>query len=128
MARRKLWARPLGDGLFAYRCRRIGALYRIPSGSQDVIVAIDARTGANIWEYAYESRFQAWDPNAIGPGPYAMPQVVGDRLVTASGAGKIHSIDKKTGRPVWSRDLYSEFGGTRLEWAIPAMRCRTRTV
>jgi len=45
-----------------------------------------------------------------------MPQVVGDRLVTASGIGKIHSLDKKTGRPVWFRDLYVEFGGTRLEF------------
>src|SRR6266545_4972678 len=71
----KLWSRPLGEGYSP--------------------IAIDARTGANLWEYAYESRFQAWDPNAVGPGPYAMPQVVGDRLVTASGAGKIHSIDKK---------------------------------
>src|SRR5262245_66677259 len=45
-----------------------------------------------------------------------MPQVVGDRLVTASGVGQIHSLDKKTGRPVWSHDLYREFGGTRLEF------------
>jgi outer membrane protein assembly factor BamB len=45
-----------------------------------------------------------------------MPQVVGDRIVTASGTGKIHSLDKKTGRPVWSHDLYKEFGGTFLEF------------
>jgi outer membrane protein assembly factor BamB len=43
-----------------------------------------------------------------------MPQVIGDRLVTASGIGQIHSLDKKTGTVVWSRDLYNEFGGTRL--------------
>jgi outer membrane protein assembly factor BamB len=112
----KLWSRPLGEGYSPIAVEGSALYTAYHRGAQDVIVAIDARTGANLWEYAYESRFQAWDPNAVGPGPYAMPQVVGDRLVTASGAGKIHSIDKKTGRPVWSRDLYSEFGGTRLEW------------
>jgi outer membrane protein assembly factor BamB len=113
---RKLWGRPLGDGYSPIAVEGTVLYTAYHRGSEDVIAAIDARTGTNLWEYAYESRFQAWDPNTAGPGPYAMPQVVGDRLVTASGAGKIHSIDKKTGRPAWSRDLYSEFGGTRLEW------------
>jgi len=45
-----------------------------------------------------------------------MPQVVGDRIITASGTGKIHSLDKKTGRPIWSHDLYKEFGGTHLDF------------
>jgi outer membrane protein assembly factor BamB len=43
-----------------------------------------------------------------------MPQVIGDRLVTASAIGQINSLDKKTGKVVWSKDLYKEFGGTRL--------------
>jgi len=113
---RKVWGRPLGEGYSPIAVEGTALYTAYHRGSQDVIAAIDTRTGTNLWEYAYESRFQAWNPQEIGPGPYAMPQVVGDRLVTASGAGKIHSIDKKTGRPVWSRDLYSEFGGTRLEW------------
>ena len=113
---RKLWTRPLGDGYSPIAVEGTTLYTAYHRGIQDVIAAIDTRTGTNIWEYTYESRFQAWDPRDIGPGPYAMPQIVGDRLVTASGAGKIHSIDKKTGRSVWSRDLYSEFGGTRLEW------------
>jgi outer membrane protein assembly factor BamB len=113
---RKVWERPLGEGYAPIAVEGTALYTAYKRGSQDVIVAIDTRTGTNLWEYAYESRFQAWNPNDIGPGPYAMPQVIGDRLVTASGAGKIHSIDKKTGRPIWSRDLYSEFGGTRLEW------------
>ena len=45
-----------------------------------------------------------------------MPQVVGDRVVTASGTGKIHSLDKKTGKPKWSHDLYNEFHATHLQY------------
>jgi outer membrane protein assembly factor BamB len=43
-----------------------------------------------------------------------MPQVIGDRLVVAGGTGLLHSLDKKTGKIVWTHDLYNEFGGTKL--------------
>ncbi len=113
---RKLWSRALGDGYsgIAVEGTTLYTVYR--RGSQDVVTAIDANTGKTIWEYAYEAEFKNAFSEKVGPGPYAMPQVVGDRLVTASGIGKIHSLDKKTGRPVWFRDLYVEFGGTRLEF------------
>jgi outer membrane protein assembly factor BamB len=113
---RKLWSRDLGDGYsgIAVEGTTLYTAYR--RGSQDVITALDARTGKTLWEYAYEATFKNAYSEAVGPGPYAMPQVVGDRLVTASGIGQIYSLDKKTGRPVWSHDLYKEFGGTRLEF------------
>jgi outer membrane protein assembly factor BamB len=81
-----------------------------------VVTAVDANTGTTIWEHAYKADFKNAFSEKVGPGPYAMPQVVGDRVVMASGVGKIQSLDKKTGRPVWSHDLYGEFDGTRLEF------------
>jgi outer membrane protein assembly factor BamB len=113
---RKLWSRTLGDGYsgIAVEGTTLYTAYR--RGAQDVVTALDARTGKTLWEYAYEATFTNAYSEAVGPGPYAMPQVIGDRLVTASGIGQIHSLDKKTGRPVWSHDLYREFGGTRLEF------------
>ncbi|HKX29606.1 MAG TPA: PQQ-binding-like beta-propeller repeat protein [Blastocatellia bacterium] len=112
----KVWSRPLGDGYsgIAVEGSTLYTTYR--RGTQDVVTAINAQTGKTIWECAYENPFKnAW-AEGVGPGPYAMPQVIGDRLVTASSTGKVHSIDKKTGRSVWSHDLYSEFGGTHLEF------------
>lgn len=113
---RKIWSRALGDGYsaVAVEADRLYTTYR--RGSDDVITALDRRTGATVWEYAYAAQFQNSYAEEVGPGPYAMPQVVGDRVVTASGTGKVQSIDKKTGRPVWSHDLYKEFGGTFLEF------------
>ena len=113
---RKIWSRALGDGYsgIAVEGDRLYTTYR--RGSDDVITALDRRTGATIWEYGYPAEFKNSYAEEVGPGPYAMPQVVGDRIVTASGTGKIHSLDKKTGRPVWSHDLYKEFGGTFLEF------------
>src|SRR5262245_35589585 len=103
---RKLWSRDLGDGYsgIAVEWTTLYTAYR--RGSQYVITALDARTGKTLWEYAYDAVFKNANSEAVGPGPYAMPQVVGDRLVTAGGIGQIHSLDKKTGRRVWSQDLY----------------------
>ncbi len=113
---RKLWSRSLGDGYagIAVEGTTLYTAYR--RETQEVIVAINVNTGETIWEYAYDNPFKSAYSENISSGPRVMPQVIGGRLVTASATGKIHSIDKSKGRPVWSRDLYGEFGGTRLEF------------
>jgi len=112
----RVWSRPLGDG-YSSVAEEGGILYTaFHRNSRDVITALDAATGKTIWEYEYENPFTNDYAEAVGPGPYAMPQVVGDRLVTASGTGKIQSLDKKTGKPKWSHDLYKEFHATHLQY------------
>jgi outer membrane protein assembly factor BamB len=109
---KKLWERALGDGYSAIAVED-GILYTgFRKGSDDVVIALEAATGKTVWEYSYPAPFKN-SYSAVGPGPYAMPQVVGDRIVTASGVGLIQSLDKKSGRPVWSWDLYKQ-GGTPL--------------
>src|SRR5207244_3327977 len=106
---KRLWTRPLGDGYSAIAEERGVLFTAYRRGSKDVVIALNAATGNTVWEYEYDAPFRNSYSEAVGPGPYAMPKVIGDRVVTASGTGKIHSLDKKTGRPVWSHDLYAEF-------------------
>jgi len=73
-------------------------------GNQDVVTALDAGSGKTLWEFAYDNPFKNSYSEKVGPGPYAMPQVVGDRLFTASGTGKIHALDKKTGKLIGEDD------------------------
>ncbi len=112
----RLWSRALGDGYSAIAVED-GVLYTaFRRGSKDVTTALDAATGKTVWESEVEAPFQNAYSEGAGPGPYAMPQVVGDRIITATAIGKIQSLDKKTGKAVWSRDLYGELGGTRLQF------------
>ncbi len=113
---KKVWSRTLGDG-YSGIAEESGILYTgFRRGTRDVITAMDAATGKTLWEYAYENPYQNSYSEAVGPGPYAMPEVIGDRVVTASGTGKIYSLDKKTGQPRWSHDLYNEFHATHLQF------------
>lgn len=113
---KKLWERALGDGYSAIAAedRVLYTAYR--RDSNNVVTALDAGSGKTIWEFAYPASFKNGYSEKVGPGPYAMPQVVGDRVVTASGIGQIHSLNKSTGKPVWSLDLYQDFGGDRLNF------------
>ena len=91
---KRLWERPLGDGYSAIAVEGDRLYTGFRRGSSDVFVAIDAATGKSLWEFNYPAPFTNAFASDVGPGPYAMPQVVGDRIVTASGIGQIHSIDK----------------------------------
>jgi hypothetical protein len=92
---RTLWKRPLGDGYSAI-AEENGVLYTAyRRGSNDVVIALDALTGKTIWEHEYPAPFRNAFAEAA-PGPYAMPQVIGARVVAASGVGQIHS---RTRRP-----------------------------
>lgn len=113
---KQIWSRPMGDGYSAI-AEEGGVLYTaFRREPKDVVTALDAATGKTLWEYEYDNPFQNAYSEAVGPGPYAMPQVIGDRVLTASGTGKIYSLDKKTGRPIWSHDLYKEFHASHLQY------------
>jgi outer membrane protein assembly factor BamB len=111
---KKVWERPLGDGYSAVAVEGAVLYTGYRNGGNDVFTALDANTGKTLWEYAYAAPFKNDYSEGVGPGPYAMPQIIGDRVVTASGIGQIHSLNKADGKPVWSLDLYKNYSGNRL--------------
>jgi outer membrane protein assembly factor BamB len=111
---RRLWTRTLGDGYSGISAEN-GVLYTAyRRGPNDLVIAMDERSGNTLWETAYAAPFSNAGGGGIAPGPYAMPQVIGIRVVMASGTGILLSLDKRTGKIMWRHDLYGEFGGTRL--------------
>ena len=47
-----------------------------------------------------------------GPGPHATPTVAGDYIFTTGATGKLHCLDKQTGKLIWMHDLFKEFNAT----------------
>jgi hypothetical protein len=112
----KLWERQLGEGYSAIAVRgemlytiyrHVAAFWQLASVDQEVIVALDAATGTTKWQFAYEAPFDSGQ----GPGPHAMPQLVGNLLFAVGVNGKLHALNAKTGKLVWMRDLYRDLGG-----------------
>jgi outer membrane protein assembly factor BamB len=109
---RRVWQRELGEGYSAIAVERgiLFTMYR--KGENEIAVALDAATGKTIWEYSYTAPFAPEYDMSNGPGPHATPLVSGNLVFTSGATGKLHCLDKKTGKLLWSHDLISEFQGT----------------
>ena len=109
---RRLWQRELGDGYSAIAAEggMLFTMYR--KGDNEVVVALDAATGKTVWEFSYAAPFLPDYDMSNGPGPHATPLVAGNMVFASGATGKLHGLDKKTGKSLWSHDLLSEFHGT----------------
>jgi len=71
-------------------------------GDDEVMRALDARTGTEIWRTAYPAPFSfqsAAEPH--GPGPKATPTHAGGRLFTLGLGGVVSAFDAATGERLW---------------------------
>jgi len=111
---KQLWSRPLGEGYSAVVADG-SVLYTMYSqGTQEVAVALDAATGKTLWEYKYDAAAPGMNYE-FGAGPHSTPLVAGERVFTVGSTGKFHALDKKTGKVVWSKDLWKDLGGARMD-------------
>jgi outer membrane protein assembly factor BamB len=110
---RQLWSRPLGQGHSSILVDgdRLYTMYS--QGEQEVVIALAAATGKTIWEHKYDAPTAGIDYE-YGLGPHATPLLVGDLLFTVGSVGKLHALDKKTGKIVWTVDLYKDLGGRKM--------------
>jgi outer membrane protein assembly factor BamB len=108
-----VWKRPLGEGYSSPSVEN-GVLYTMyGKPREEVVMAADAATGKTLWEQTNPMTFRSDAPEQ-GNGPYATPLIVGDRLFTTGVAGRLQCFEKKTGKLVWSQELWEKHGGSRL--------------
>ena len=67
--------------------------------------------GKTLWEHVYEAPLLSDMGMEYGPGPHSTPLVAGDLVFAPGVTGKLHALDKKTGRVAWSHDLWRDIGG-----------------
>jgi outer membrane protein assembly factor BamB len=108
-----VWKRPLGEG-YSSPAVENGVLYTMyGKPREEVVIAANAETGKTLWEQSAPMTFQS-DAREMGNGPYASPLVVGDRLFTAGVAGRLQCLEKKTGKVLWTQELWKDHGGSQL--------------
>jgi len=112
---RQLWSRELGEGHSSIVADGDALYTMLSQGEQEVVVALDPASGKTIWEYRYDASTKGMDYEP-GKGPHSTPLLVGDLVYTTGAIGKLLALDKHTGKPVWSHDLWKELHGRKLIW------------
>jgi len=110
-----LWSVNVGRG-YGGPVVKNGNVYLLDRDDEegDVMRCFDLQTGDELWKFSYDS------PGELPfPGSRSVP-VVDDRHVYSCGPnGDLYCIDIRTHRPVWQKNVWTDFGGKNLPtWGI----------
>ncbi len=113
---KQLWRQPLGEGYSGIACDgdRLFTMTR-KSPSQETVVALDAATGKQLWEYSYAAPQVGRYALENGPGPHTTPAVASGRVFSAGITQIVNALDAKSGKVLWTHDLMAEYGSTTFD-------------
>jgi len=99
-------ASPVVSGGLVYQFAR--------QGEDEVLVALDAATGREVWRAGAVPAPYTMNPAATGhgKGPKSTPVVAGGRVFTLGIAGLLSAHDAKTGRLLWRKDFSKQYPTT----------------
>jgi outer membrane protein assembly factor BamB len=116
----EVWRTPLDPGLssLAVAGGRVFTQVRRPAGGQqqEFCVALDARTGAELWATALD--IAVYPDGGVGSddGPRSTPAVADDAVMVLTSRLKLWCLDAASGEERWSRDLRADYGGAIIPW------------
>lgn len=103
-----LWRRSVGEGFAGPVVSegRVLLFHRVDD--QEVLEALDAETGREIWRHAYETSYR--DDFGFDEGPRAVPVVDEGRVFTFGAQGQLQAVSLDTGARLWHVDAKQQFG------------------
>jgi len=80
----------------------------------DKLRCFDLLSGKELWSFAYDA------PGSVSfPGSRSVPTIDGNRIYTVGPYGNLYCIDINTHKPVWNKNIWTDFGGGTIpRWAI----------
>lgn len=123
---RQLWKLDVAGGYAAIPVADGVAYVFARDKDEEVVLALDAKSGEKKWEYRYASPIPKNNKDETGEydtrfgwGPNAMPYVLKDRVVTIGYFSQMHCLDKN-GKLLWQHDLKKDYPGTFLFFGYSA--------
>lgn len=102
-----LWTAPIGGG-YGGPAVSGGKVYLLDRDDKtgDTLRVYDLASGKELWTFAYEApgRFDH-------PGSRGTPTVDGDRVYTVGPLGHLYCVNTATHKPVWNKNVWTDFGG-----------------
>lgn len=110
------WKKPLGGGYSGIAVADGRAVTVFSDGESEVVIALDAASGREIWRYRLDETYRGHDGSQ--DGPISTPAIA-DGLVFALGPrGRLAALDVDDGGLVWSTDLIEDHGGVKPHWGF----------
>jgi outer membrane protein assembly factor BamB len=102
-----IWEKEVGEGYSGPVVAEgiVIIFYRL--GDQEVVEALNADTGKQVWLYSYETQYE--DDLGKGNGPRSTPSVANGLIYSLGAEGKLHCLDLKSGNKEWERDLAKDY-------------------
>jgi outer membrane protein assembly factor BamB len=124
---KQLWKVPSPGGFSSFVVAEGRAftqvLREVEGASQEVLVALDASSGREIWSqnfrvanYGNAGGNDGTPDNKGGDGPRSTPTLVGKSVVTLTSQLVLCAFDQATGKQLWSRDLIADHAGRNITW------------
>jgi len=110
-----LWTVPLGEG-FGGASISEGKVYVYDrlDDKTNILRCLDLMTGKEEWTFTNEA------PGSVSfDGSRSVPTIDGDRIYICDLFGNLNCIDKNTHKALWTKNIWTDFGGTDFpKWAI----------
>jgi outer membrane protein assembly factor BamB len=120
----KSW--PAGGPKLAWQAKGLGEGYASVSvadglvftmgnvGPSEAVTALDLETGKIVWQQktGAASRLQA------GNGPRGTPTYDEGQVYALGGNGDLTSLNARTGKQTWRKNILQDFGGNNITWGI----------
>ncbi len=104
---RLVWEKAVGKGYSAPSVRGDLLVVHHRLANEEIVEAVEAKTGAPRWKYAYPTTYR--DPFGYNDGPRCTPLLTADRCYTFGAEGTLLCLDLATGKLVWKRDTQKDF-------------------
>ncbi|MFB0553109.1 MAG: PQQ-binding-like beta-propeller repeat protein [Phycisphaerae bacterium] len=111
-----LWTVSVGRG-FGGPVVKEGKVYLLDRDDQvgDNMRCFDLSNGEELWNFGYD----APGSSLMFPGSRSVPAIDGNYVYSCGHNGDLYCIDINTHKPVWNKNIWTDFGGDRLPiWAI----------
>lgn len=103
-----LWKAPVGVGhsVPVVAEGRVFVHARVKGKEAEELIALDAKTGSQLWRESYELAPYA---SVLNTGPQSTPAVADGKVYTFGITGVLSCFEAETGKRLWQTDVYKEF-------------------
>lgn len=110
-----LWKQPIGLGYASFVAAGGRAFTIEQRRDQELVASYDIETGREIWTHGWSGEFVE---TMGGDGPRATPTYHAGRIYALGALGELRSLDARSGRLIWRRNILSDGGAGNLQWGM----------